>query len=560
MRLRTTLVLAFVLLAFVQVLVVAPFAWSNLNALLERQHAARVTQAVRAVEAEQLGWREQLRRALDELVESQAIDDAKGDVVKQPPPETIVLLAQSLMKPRGLDVLVFLDATGKTLSSGHLPARIGEPTDPLFEIAHAASNAESVVGVEINTAEGLTERPAMVGVRSLVAGTQRVGVVGGILMNETRAQVLARLSGASVEMVYQGKSVARAGEMTDAFTIERVPLSPETELVLRFSNHDALETRDEVMRAVVVLAAVGLLFSVAAGIYLSRRVTGPVEALTSAAAQIARGEPGIEVRDHASSYELSTLIDTFNRMTADLKAANDRLLASERVAAWQEVARRLAHEIKNPLTPIRMSLETLLAASQREQLDPQFKRLFKDGAQAMLEEVERLRRIVDEFSQFARLPKAQLTAIDLAETASQIMALYTDHDGVSYSLESVPTLTVQGDRHQLTQVLVNLIKNAEEAVLSNGGGRIQVRVGLEHGNAYLEVTDNGPGIDASVRGRLFEPYVTSKPDGTGLGLALAQRMAHEHDGRLTVEPQVNGTAGTTFRLTLPAHSEPEPAA
>jgi nitrogen fixation/metabolism regulation signal transduction histidine kinase len=223
-------------------------------------------------------------------------------------------------------------------------------------------------------------------------------------------------------------------------------------------------------------------------------------------------------------------------------------VASERVAAWQEVARRLAHEIKNPLTPIRMSLETLLAASQRGPLDDRFKGLFTESARAVLEEVDRLKRIVDEFSQFARLPRPELAQLDLADVVQAVMALYAEHDGVGYEVVLEKGAVVSIDRDQLTQVLVNLVKNAEEAMAGRKGSiHVRVKKGPE---VLLEVEDEGPGIPPALKARLFEPYVTTKPQGTGLGLAIALRICQEHGGRLEVFDGAAG--GALFRVSLPA--------
>jgi nitrogen fixation/metabolism regulation signal transduction histidine kinase len=163
----------------------------------------------------------------------------------------------------------------------------------------------------------------------------------------------------------------------------------------------------------------------------------------------------------------------------------------------------------------------------------------------VLEEVERLKRIVDEFSQFARLPKPTLAPLDLSQAITQVMSLYADHGSLRYVRDIAPGVTVVGDRDQLTQVVVNLVKNAEEAMAS-AGGCVTVRLNAD---ATLEIEDEGPGIPQQMLARLFEPYVTTKPQGTGLGLAIAQRIAHEHDGRLEVENRAPGP-GARFRLVL----------
>jgi nitrogen fixation/metabolism regulation signal transduction histidine kinase len=215
------------------------------------------------------------------------------------------------------------------------------------------------------------------------------------------------------------------------------------------------------------------------------------------------------------------------------------------------VARRLAHEIKNPLTPIQMSLETLAAAKHSG--SPAFDQLFAEGVAAMLEEVDRLRRIVDEFSHFARLPKPQLAPLNPAELVQQVLLLYPTRDvAIRWSTQLTPGLRINADRDQLTQVLMNLLKNAEEAM--NGTGEIAIRVRQKDRDILLEVQDSGPGVSAENRAHLFEPYYTTKKGGTGLGLAIAARICQEHGGRLEVENA--SPRGALFRVVLPLRLSP----
>jgi len=551
-RLRWTLALAFLALAALQVAVVVPLALRNLSALLGRQQETRIAQLMVAVDAERARLEADVRRAMDELEKSQALEDVARDAAKSPPPPHVTGAASQLMTPRGLDVLALLDDEGRTLSSGHLPARLGEPGDPLFAVTKATPRAVVAANVELSGPSGLVTAPAVVTARPVDYGDRRVWVVGGVRLGEAQVNDLARLTGAKVDLVGDGGVVASAGLLDGPATLRTVPIGQVARLELRFSNADLLATREEVLRAFLLLAGFGLLLSVTAGFLVSRRVTRPVEALTDAAQQIAAGAPGVKVDARHASGELKALVETFNRMTDDLKSATDSLVAAERVAAWQEVARRLAHEIKNPLTPIRMSLETLLAASARGALDERFKTLFHESARAVLEEVDRLKRIVDEFSHFARLPRPQAQPVELAALVQPVMALYAPHDGLTYDVQLEPDVRALADRDQVTQVLVNLVKNAEEA-MAGAGGRITVRVHGTSTHAVLEVSDEGPGIAPELRARLFEPYVTTKPQGTGLGLAIARRIAQEHGGTLDA---VDATPkGTCFRLSLPRLSD-----
>jgi two-component system, NtrC family, nitrogen regulation sensor histidine kinase NtrY len=551
-RLRTTLAVAFLGLSLLQVATVVPVALRNLSALLQRQQDARIDQEMAAVDATVQRLGADVQRAMDELASSPALEDAARDAAKTPPPPALTSAAGSLMVPRGLSVLSLFDTEGRTLSSGHLPARLGDLDDALFAATRVKGTLVPVQ-VELRDETGLHTRPALVTSRALDYGDTRIWAVGGSLLDERVAQQLSRLTGARVEVWSGDKKLSTAGSAAPPTTLRTISWAPVAELRLHFSRADLIATREEVLRAFLALAALGLLLSVGVGFVLSRRVTRPVEALTDAARRIAAGELDVRVEERATG-ELKALVQTFNKMTVDLKATTDKLVASERIAAWQEVARRVAHEIKNPLTPIRMSLETLIAASDRD--NPQFKSLFKESAVAVLEEVDRLKRIVDEFSQFARLPRPTLATVDLGELCRQVLALYAPHpiDGAGSPLITyVPKLEdgalVEADRDQLTQVVVNLIKNAEEAMTSSGkGGAVTLTVRGSNTEALIEVQDQGPGIPLELRARLFEPYVTTKPSGTGLGLAIASRIVQEHNGRLDAGGEPGQGAVFTIRL------------
>ncbi|MFT3706480.1 MAG: ATP-binding protein [Archangium sp.] len=547
MRLRWTLVLAFIALSIAQIAVVVPLALRNLSALLATQQEARVDQLMITVDTEAQRLQGDVRRAMDELAASQALEDVARDAARVPAPAHVTTAATQLMTPRGLDVLALVDDTGRTLSSGHLPARLGDPDDPLFAVTKRPAKAVVGTRVELSSPQGMITAPAIVTARAIDYGERRVWAIGGVLLTDARARDLSRLTGARVEVQSDGATVASAGDAPPPVITRTVPIGDVATLRLSFSQADLVATREEVLRAFLGFAGVGLLLSIILGFVISSRVTRPVEALTDAAQKIAGGQPGVKVESGGASGELQSLIDTFNRMTDDLKNATDKLVASERIAAWQEVARRLAHEIKNPLTPIRMSLETLLAASSRGPLDERFKGLFTESARAVLEEVDRLKRIVDEFSQFARLPRPELAQHDLADVVQPVMALYTSHDGITFDVQLERGGLVQVDRDQVTQVLVNLVKNAEEA-MSGKTGAIHVRI-KPATEVILEVEDEGPGIPADLKARLFEPYVTTKPQGTGLGLAIAQRIMQEHGGRLEVAD--GATGGALFRVSLP---------
>jgi two-component system nitrogen regulation sensor histidine kinase NtrY len=553
MRLRTRLSLAFAVLAVLPLLVVVPLAVRDLRGTLDGELQARTSASTAAARAALDRTSQDARRAVEELVGSVALEDVAREVHAGGSPQ-LAAAAGRLMRSRGLTVLSLFDAQGVTLSSGHLPARIGDPDEPLFAVTRVGSREPLAVLVELRDEQGLRRMPALVTARSMDYGTLRVWAVGGMLLDQRLAQHLAELSGARVRLVAGDAVVAEAGKAELPLSTERLELPPVARLELDHSRAGLIEAERGIVRAFATLVAVGLALALLLGLLIARRVTRPVEALTVAARGVAQGRLDLSVQERASG-EVGELVAAFNKMTGELRTTTEQLVASERVAAWQEVARRLAHEIKNPLTPIQMSLETLRAAKRTDH--PRFGALFDESAGAVLEEVERLRRIVDEFSRFARLPRPELALVDVGELAGQVLALYqSPPPGITVQAELQPGLWAQADRDQLTQVLVNLLKNAEEA-LGNRGGRITLRALRRDGEVVVQVEDTGPGVPVADRSRLFEPYFTTKEGGTGLGLPIAARICQEHGGRLEVGGEPG--QGAVFTVALPAAAEDKAA-
>ncbi len=226
------------------------------------------------------------------------------------------------------------------------------------------------------------------------------------------------------------------------------------------------------------------------------------------------------------------------------------LMRAQKVAAWGEVARKLAHEIKNPLTPIQLSAQRIRKAWLKS--DPEFEKILSECSRAIVDEVEALRTLVDEFAQFARLPAANLQPGVLDEVVEQVLSLYDGlAPGVTLERRRAPDLpSVRFDAEQMKRVLINLVDNAIEA--TDGKGRISVATEYDRalGRARLIVADDGPGIAAADRERLFVPHFSTKKRGSGLGLAIVSRIVQEHLG--TVRAEDNRPRGARFVVELPA--------
>ena len=303
----------------------------------------------------------------------------------------------------------------------------------------------------------------------------------------------------------------------------------------------------------VTISLIGVGTLVAAlvmSLLLSKSLSRPLVELAREAGAVSHGEPKpVAVR---GATEIRAFADAFNRAIADLTALRKRLASTERIAARREIARRVAHEIKNPLAPIRAAVETLRRLRARQ--DPAFDEYFDEATRTVLDEVQRIARIVSEFTEFARLPAPNPAPVDVVETVRAQAAL---HGGSSTKVvfTSSPCSALNADRDQLVQLVSNLIQNAQYAAESRATGdgvapevRVDVRpAGTD--KVRLVVSDNGPGLSPEMRARLFEPYATNKPGGTGLGLAIAQRIAVEHGGEISYAESRGG--GATFSVELP---------
>ena len=231
------------------------------------------------------------------------------------------------------------------------------------------------------------------------------------------------------------------------------------------------------------------------------------------------------------------------------------LLSAQRSAAWGEVARRLAHEIKNPLTPIQLSAEQLRRALLRG-LDTEHARILERATHTIVQQVDAIKQMVDAFSEYARAPEVQLARFSLNQLAAEMVELYRLQDsGVGIAVELDPQLgEIEADRGRVRQILANLLSNAIEALAGVGGAAITVRtrwvLAAQSAQAEITVSDNGPGFREDILSRAFDPYVTSKARGTGLGLAIVRRIVEEHGGRISAENLVTG--GARVRVLLPA--------
>ncbi len=295
--------------------------------------------------------------------------------------------------------------------------------------------------------------------------------------------------------------------------------------------------------AIIILAAIAVFAARA----LARQVSGPIEQLSTAMSRAATGDLTFQA-DISARDEIATLVEAFNKMIRDLRDSREKLMVSERLAAWREVARQISHEIKNPLTPIHLALHRLRMRFEKADADadPQ---VLKESFQSIDEELAALGRLAEEFSTFARLPEPKREPSDLNEIIRSAVRLHESMpERLTVHADLHPDLPLKMlDRDQVRRVLTNLLKNAQEAALSASTKcEVRLRTNIEGGKIILEVSDNGPGIPASALEKIFHPNFTTKKDGAGIGLAMVKRIVEQHEGSIEVKSAEG--KGTTFRI------------
>ena len=312
-------------------------------------------------------------------------------------------------------------------------------------------------------------------------------------------------------------------------------------------------------RAYFAIALVVMLIAVAIGYALARGVTKRIAELATATDRVAQGEYGFTV-PRGGNDEITELTDGFNRMIHEVAQARDRIVYLEKVSGWQELARRLAHEIKNPLTPIRLAIQELRRRAPEG--DNRFRSLVDDATDMVEEEIGALTRLVDEFSRFAKLPEVMPVNVEVRHFLEDFLSAYNNFEpDARVVLETPQTPVVAGiDRVLMRRVLHNLVTNAIQAA---GPGTAELKICcaiIPKNHIELRVEDNGPGVPDDDAHKVFEPYFTTKNTGTGLGLAIVKKIVLQHRGTIVLDRAAGG--GAAFVITLPiapAGAAPESA-
>jgi len=316
----------------------------------------------------------------------------------------------------------------------------------------------------------------------------------------------------------------------------------------------AVTTRRPAQKTVilVLLLTASLIFFVAfwTSALISKGITNPINRLIAGTKQVAGGNLNYAVEVETKD-EFAILANSFNRMTKDLKRSTEELKRAEKMAVWQEVAQKLAHEIKNPLTPIQLCAQRLQRRYQSNQEN--FSEVLSQCTQTIIDEVEGLRLLLDEFSKLAKMPAPQLSRVDVRKIIRNAIELFAElSENITIKTEfdsEIPPILA--DRDQIKRACFNIIKYAVESMAKEGGNLTIRAYYLEpRKQVIIEFIDTGPGVSPEVLPKLFLPHFSTKKDGMGLGLAIVRKIVDDHGGEIYVDsPSSEG--GTTFTIGLP---------
>jgi len=591
MSFRQKLLLLFAFTVLLCVVVISASVWSTMRSSFEGANEERAN----AIAAQ---FRSEFQRRGDEVVRKVEAAAATENVQRMAlevnrgasDSGSDVGEARNLAEQQHLDFLELVDHQGIILSSSQWQAKFGYP--------------EPAIPAAIGSAGGFLKREelpngstlGLFAVRAVRIGEQPLYVIGGERLDQGFLSTLDIPTGTRV-LLYQNldekwnakslldlngpaagankiaplvEHVRRSGEETrdiihwtadsaDAESFDAIPLNGPNQhllgvLLVGSSRRPLVELQKKVVSTALLVGGSGILVAVAASLWFAARVTRPVGSLAEAARRVAVGDLAAKV-DIDSNDELGELASAFNRMTEDLVQQKERTLQAERVAAWRELGRRLAHELKNPLFPLQVTVENLVRAKEKS---PQmFEEVFHEGTTTLLAEINNLKTIVGRFSEFAKMPQPQRKPTQVNEVVDSVLRVFQaqlqQKNQVKLRTELETDLPeIYADPDLLHRVLSNLVLNAIDAMPQ--GGEITVRTRSVPAAVELSVSDTGSGLTPEECERLFTPYYTTKQHGTGLGLAIVQSVVSDHGGKISVESAKD--RGTTLRIELPRNEFP----
>jgi len=513
-------------------------------------------------------------------------------------PSLYVHDARGAAQDHGLDFLEIVNSDGTLISSYQYPARVGYKSDligssqdwnsaPAFLSREELPDGVALALVAVQVAPDAQKPIYFIGGRrldqnflaSLVppAGTRALlyrnlepGFVPGALTDVNGPFDQSDKFQSMIEQIQKQpqalvKTIDWSADAATAETFHAIPLTGRNNellavLLLGSSRKELVLLTRHILQIAAAVAGAALLIGLLISLWVSSRITRPLEGLAEGAREVAFGRWDTVI-DLRGGDEIGQLALAFNEMTKTLAAQRDQLVQTERVAAWRELARRLAHELRNPLFPLQITVENLQKARQLDA--KQFLEVFNESTATLKAELANLNTIVGRFSDFSKMPAPHFSRINVNEALRNAVRLFEPQFNAVGKPPIVPEyfLTeplpeVDADPDLLHRAFQNLVLNALDAMPA--GGTLTMRTSENDGNIRIEVADTGKGLTPEECSRLFTPYYTTKVQGTGLGLAIIQSVVSDHHGTISVTSDEG--RGTTFRIELPQRQAVQPLA
>ena len=596
MTFRRKLLTVFALTVFLSVASVALLVQWLTRGAFEKTEDERTAALVMQFQKEFTRRGEEVGRRVQAIASSDALAHVATALSGNPGDSSEFFdLARSQAESHQLDFLELLDSRGTIISSAQSPAKFGY-ADNSFDVA--SSNQGPFLKVE-----ELQDGPVLgfFAARMVEAGDHPVFVVGGKKMDKEFLSALDLPAGmrvllyqssgdrfsadllmsptvsSSTDSSHPAEKVAPLVEAASKYNQEisgivkwtsnqaddelfhAIPLRGSGKdhrllavLLVGTSRRSYVELKRRILDSALLVGGGGIVLAILLSSWAAARVTRPIEQLATAAQEVTAGDWNARVEIPPGRDEVAQLAESFNRMTAELLEQKERLMQAERVAAWRELARRLAHELKNPLFPLQLTVENLLRA--RELSPKEFDEIFQESSRTLLAEISNLKGIIGRFSEFSKMPQPEWQSVQVNDAVTAVSHLFQaqlqapGRAAISCNVELDERAgTIAADPELLHRALSNLVLNAMDAMPN--GGSITLRTRREDGKVAIEVADTGSGLTPEECARIFTPYYTSKQHGTGLGLAIVQSVVSDHGGRISVKSESG--KGTTFLIELP---------
>ena len=600
MSFRTKLFLVFLITVLASVSLVAYGVTHYTQAAFEESDAQRSEALVLQFNKEYAQRGDEIARQVKNITDAEITLKVAIDLAGARPDQSLYVHdAAGAAQDHGLDFVEFVNWDGTLISSAQYPARVGYKNDWVATNKNWNDSAPFLRKEELPDGVALS----LTVVRTLSGGNDKnMYIIGGRRLDQnflaslvppagTRALLYRNLEPTFVatsltdvngsfdqadrlqplieQIQKQPQPLVRtidwSSDAAAAESFHAIPLTGRNNellavLLLGSSRKELVLLTRHILQIAAAVAGAAILIGLLISLWVSARITRPLEELAAGAREVASGRWDTVI-DLRGRDEIGQLASAFNEMTQTLAAQREQLVQTERVAAWRELARRLAHELRNPLFPLQITVENLQKARQLDA--KQFLEVFNESTATLKAELANLNTIVSRFSDFSKMPAPQFTRVNVNEALRNAVRLFEPQFNAvgkppvipEYFLTE-PVPEIDADADLLHRAFQNLVLNALDAMPA--GGTLTMRTIEHEGNVRIEVTDTGKGLTPEECSRLFTPYYTTKVQGTGLGLAIIQAVVSDHHGTISVSSEEG--RGTTFRIELPQRQSAHPPA